>query len=267
MISTATNTVTATIPVGELASGVAVNAAGTTAYVAEQGFNTVTAIDTATNATTEISGFPGAFGIVAFGAPPLAPAPAVTGVSPSRGPQAGGTAVTITGTGFTGATTMHFGTTAASSFTVNSDTQITATAPAAASPDSVDVTVTTPAGTSAASAADLYNYIARPAVTGVSPASGPAAGGNHGDQAGTGLSGATAVTFGPGSNAAGVSCNSAGTSCTAISPAEPAGTVDVQVTTPGGTSPVSTADQYTYVAPPAVVGVSPSHGPVAGGPR
>jgi len=88
--------------------------------------------------------------------------PTVTGVSPSGGPVAGGTSVTITGTGFTGATGVDFGSAAvsASSFTVNSGgTSITATAPgtAVAGPP-VDVTVTTPAGTSATSPADQYTY-------------------------------------------------------------------------------------------------------------
>lgn len=90
--------------------------------------------------------------------------PAVTGVSPSSGPVAGGTTVTITGTGFTGATGVDFGSAAvpASSFTVNSaGTSITATAPdtAVAGPP-VDVTVTTPAGTSATGPADQYTYLA-----------------------------------------------------------------------------------------------------------
>ena len=84
--------------------------------------------------------------------------PVVTGVSPSSGPVAGGTTVTITGTGFTGATGVDFGSAAASSVTVNGDTSITATAPATAIAGPVDVTVTTPAGTSAAGAADQYLY-------------------------------------------------------------------------------------------------------------
>ena len=72
---------------------------------------------------------------------------------------------------------------------------------------------------------------------------------------GTSLSGATAITFGPGHDATSVSCNTAGTSCTAVSPAEGAGTVNVQVTTPYGTSAVSSADQYTYDGVPTVTKV------------
>jgi fibronectin type 3 domain-containing protein len=68
--------------------------------------------------------------------------PIVTGISPNSGPTAGGTVVTITGQNFSGAAgNLHvfFGTTAATSFTINSDTQITATAPAGSG--TVDVTV------------------------------------------------------------------------------------------------------------------------------
>jgi N-acetylneuraminic acid mutarotase len=86
-------------------------------------------------------------------------APAISAVSPADGPLAGGTTVTITGSGFTGATAVNFGSTPASSFTVTSDGQITAASPAAASVGPVDVTVTTPAGTSVTGAADQYAYI------------------------------------------------------------------------------------------------------------
>jgi hypothetical protein len=83
--------------------------------------------------------------------------PAVTAVSPPSGPAAGGTLVTVTGSGFTGATDVFFGSTAAA-FTVVSDTQLTATAPAHAV-GIIDVTVRNPVGTSAASAADQYTFV------------------------------------------------------------------------------------------------------------
>ena len=104
--------------------------------------------------------------------------PAVTGVSPASGPVAGGTTVTVTGSGFTGASKVAFGAVAATSFTVVSGTQITAVSPAQAAA-SYDITVTTAAGTSPVVSADSYTYQApvQPAVTGVSPASGPVAGG------------------------------------------------------------------------------------------
>ena len=79
------------------------------------------------------------------------PAPTVTGVSPNTGSGVGGTSVTITGTNFSGASAVQFGTVAATAYTVDSATQITATAPAEAA-STVDVFVTAPGGTSAANA-------------------------------------------------------------------------------------------------------------------
>ena len=83
--------------------------------------------------------------------------PTVASVSPNRGPTTGGTSVTITGTNLTGATSVKFGSTTAVSFTVNSATQITTRSPAAAL-GTVDVTVTTPAGTSTTSSGDQFTY-------------------------------------------------------------------------------------------------------------
>lgn len=83
--------------------------------------------------------------------------PTVTGISPMSGRTAGGTSVTITGTNFTGATAVKFGTTNATSYTVNSATQITATSPAG-SIGTVDITVTTPGGTSGTVSGDRFSY-------------------------------------------------------------------------------------------------------------
>ncbi len=71
-------------------------------------------------------------------------APTVTGLSPTNGLTTGGTLVTITGTSFTGATTVDFGTTAATNLTVVNDTTLTADSPAGTG--TVAVTVTTPVG-------------------------------------------------------------------------------------------------------------------------
>ena len=66
--------------------------------------------------------------IVASG--PVSPSgPVVASISPTSGSAIGGTTVTITGSGLTGVNKVLFGTTA-SSFTVKSDTQITAVSPA-----------------------------------------------------------------------------------------------------------------------------------------
>jgi hypothetical protein len=74
--------------------------------------------------------------------------------------------VTITGTGFTGATAVYFGGTVAAITGTTSDTSITATSPATTTAGVVDVTVTTPRGTSATSSADQYTYQIGGTVTG-----------------------------------------------------------------------------------------------------
>jgi hypothetical protein len=87
---------------------------------------------------------------------PAAP-PTVTAVNPNSGPDTGGTKVVITGTHLTGATAVKFGHVPAQKVTPVSETEIKAVAPAG-SPGTVDVTVTTPAGTSAISSADHFTY-------------------------------------------------------------------------------------------------------------
>jgi hypothetical protein len=187
---------------------------------------------------------------------PTASPPAVTKVEPNAGPAAGGTSVTITGTNLSPATAVEFGSNNAASFTVNSETSITAVSPAGTG--TADVTVTTLCGTSLTSEADRFTYA--PTVNKVEPTSGPAAGGTSVTITGTGLTGATAVKFGS-NNAASYTVNSPG-SITVVSPAG-AGTVDVTVITAAGTSPTSPADQFTYG--PTVTKVEPSHGSPGGG--
>lgn len=84
-----------------------------------------------------------------------ATAPTLTALNPTSGGP--GTTVVITGTGFTGATAVTFGGTNAAAFTVNSDTQITAVAPTGMTAGEIDVVVTTPAGSSATSAASKFD--------------------------------------------------------------------------------------------------------------
>ncbi|HWX45481.1 MAG TPA: IPT/TIG domain-containing protein, partial [Solirubrobacteraceae bacterium] len=83
-----------------------------------------------------------------------------------------------------------------------------------------------------------------PTVTGVTPHHGPSAGGTLVRIEGTNLTGATAVDFGL-TPATSFRVNSA-TSITAVSPAGTAGTVDVTVTTSGGTSAITPHDRYRY---------------------
>jgi hypothetical protein len=174
----------------------------------------------------------------------VVPVPTVTGISPASGYTTGGDSVTITGTNFSGATAVNFGSTAAN-FTYNSATSITAVSPAE-SAGTVDIRVVTPSGKSVTSSADQFTYtVPPPTVTGISPAFGVTAGGTTVTITGTGFSGATAVNFG--NNAVtNITVNTAGTSITAVSPAGSNGTVDITVVTASGTSATVNADQFTY---------------------
>ena len=99
------------------------------------------------------------------------PAPIVLSLSPSSGNISGGTSVAISGNNFAGATSVKFGTTAATNMIVNSNTQIHVTTPAHAA-GTVSVSVTTSSGTNAANS--LFTYTAPPA-----PAPAPLPGGGN----------------------------------------------------------------------------------------
>lgn len=184
-----------------------------------------------------------------------ADAPTVSGVNPSSGSPDGGTFVEIMGTGFSTATTVQFGSTVLTSndFTINSDTSITLTSPPG-SAGVVDITVTNPGGTSAITSNDQFTYISPPSIDGVSPNSGYTNVNTLVTISGSNFTGATQVYFGTtAANSFSVDDDS---SISATSPFGSAGVVDITVVTPGGTSTISSADQFTYVAPPAIIFVS-----------
>ncbi len=180
-------------------------------------------------------------------------APVVTSVSPNSGPAAGGTAVTINGSGFTGVTSVKFGA-VATPFWVVSSTKITATSPAGTG--TVNVTVTTTGGVSNGVA---YTYVPTPVISSLTPGQGPTAGANTVTIAGTNLAGATAVQFG--TSPATITGNTS-TQVTVTVPAAAAAPADVTVTTAGGTSnPLP----YYYIPLPEVALLSPNQGPLSGG--
>ncbi|QKV93118.1 IPT/TIG domain-containing protein [Streptomyces sp. NA02950] len=184
-----------------------------------------------------------------------ASAPVLTSIAPSQGSVNGGNTVTLTGSGFTGATAVTFGFQPAVSFTVVSSTQITAVVPPG-SAGAVPVTVTTPGGTSGSV---TYIYLAIPTLTSVVPSVGPTSGGTTVTLTGTGLLGATAVLFGstPATSFTVVSS----TQITAVVPPG-TGTVQISVVTPGGTS---NTVPYTYVPVPVLTSVVPTQGPLTAG--
>jgi hypothetical protein len=177
--------------------------------------------------------------------------PTVSSVAPGNGPASGGTAVTIEGTFFKNVKAVKFGSTNAASFAVKSATSITATSPAG-TVGTVDVTVTISGGrTSPTGPADHFEFT--PAITGISPDTGAAAGGTPVTITGSGFAvgkASTQFAFGFGSEATEVNCTST-TECTAttaeISKEEgTSGIVNVTATVNGVMSPETPAAQFHY---------------------
>jgi hypothetical protein len=84
--------------------------------------------------------------------------PTVSSVSPNLSVLAGGATVTITGTNFTSASQVYFGSTPVTPVTYNSSTSLSVVAPSSSTAKTVDVTVATTYGLSATSSADKFTY-------------------------------------------------------------------------------------------------------------
>ncbi|MGC9220893.1 MAG: protease pro-enzyme activation domain-containing protein [Solirubrobacteraceae bacterium] len=168
-------------------------------------------------------------------------APAVAKITPTAGRKAGGAVVTISGSGFSHVSAVHFGSRRAKSFKVDSTKKIVAIAPAGSG--TVYVTVSTGAGASRRVKAGRFAYLARPAVLRLSPDSGPSAGGTRVTVFGTGFTRVSAVRFGN-KRARSFRVRSAG-KLVAVAPAA-AGRQPVRVSTPGGTSRVGRAARFRF---------------------
>ncbi len=194
----------------------------------------------------------------------------------------GGEKVTIIGTGFLGATAVHFGSASAKSFKVRTSgrykgEEIKAVEPPLSAVDqhTVDVTVTTPEGTSAITPGDEFTYVLPAStISSISPEEGKATGGTTVSISGADFIEVTAVDFGSFS-AAEFKVNSFG-SITAVSPAQTVGRVSITVTTPGGVSSsgICKKDHVHFPCPehehfkvvePTITSVSPNSGPATGG--
>ena len=202
-----------------------------------------------------------------------APVPVITSFSPTSGPVAGGTTVTLTGTGFSGAGPGYTGTEmvaeslmdtegfSVASFIVVSDTEVqlvTGPLPDGASPGEL-FGLETPGGL--AISPDMFTYVADPVVSSVAPGSGTTAGGTTVVITGSGFTGATAVTFGGTTATFTVESD---TTIDTTTPAGSPGTVDVDVTTPDGTGDGTAAFIYEELGP-IITSFTPTSGPADGG--
>lgn len=190
----------------------------------------------------------------------------VSSISPDSGPETGGTAVVIRGSGFgpgPGGVAVLFGGAAAASVEVVTDTLLTATTPPGPA-GTVDVTIENSVGVSA-TAAGAFTYEAADPLTasGLAPAEGPVDGGTVVTVQGSGFAPGIAVLFGAVASPSVELLN--GGLLTAVSPAQPGGDVDVRLVATDGRE--VSAGTFTYVSPPplAIAGISPDSGPDRGG--
>ncbi|AII54391.1 IPT/TIG domain-containing protein [Hymenobacter sp. APR13] len=158
--------------------------------------------------------------------------PSISGLSPASGPV--GRTVTITGTDFTGVSSVALNGTVLSTFTLVNSTTITFVVPAGAT--SGPVLVTAPDGS--AQSVDSFTVLVPPTLTSISPNTGAV--GTSVTLTGSNLTGATAVTFSGTSNntvTTGLTVSGTGSSQT-LTVNVPAGATTglVTVTTPNGTS-------------------------------
>jgi hypothetical protein len=187
-------------------------------------------------------------------------APAITGISPSTGPTAGGQWVNLTGVGFDSQMTVKFGNTTVATNNFNTalnmvcPSSIFCFVPSPPGTGQVQITATLAGVTSNETPADLYTYAVFPSVTDLSPANGPVTGGISVTITGTNFSTApdgTTFQFGP-LAATNVTCASS-TQCTVTAPVREAsaGFLEVPVTaTVNGFTSVTNFDFLFGTAPP-----------------
>jgi len=191
--------------------------------------------------------------------------PTFASITPNSGPTTGSTPVTIVGTNFVsgGSFGVTIGGAPATGVIWNSPTQITAVTPAGTQ-GAQNVVVTNNDGQTATGTA-AYTYIGLtppPTFASITPTSGPTPGGQTVTITGTNfINGSTSVIVG-GIAATNVSVSSS-TVLTATTPAHTVGTVDVTITTAGGSA--TGMGVYTYVAAPTFTGISPISGSTNGG--
>lgn len=214
---------------------------------------------------------------------PTAPAtPDVVAMTPTSGPTAGGTTVTLAGTGLDDATAVNVCDVAVTDFDVGGKgTSLTfVTPPCDAGPQAVSVTgsVTT------VTVPDAFSYIApdtastptaaeQATLSGIAPTQGSTQGGTPVKLSGTSLGSAASVSI-CGADVTELEIAADGSSVTfATPPCEP-GAVPVAVGFGDG-STLAAPQEFTYVAPDdgaqtaadtaSITGMSPASGPVAGG--
>jgi len=176
------------------------------------------------------------------------PAPTVTGIAPSSGLTHKVTQVLVTGTDLTGATKVTLDG-AALTFTKVSATQLRVNLPAHPVGDA-ELQVTAPGGTSTVDTASTFTYRAppEPAITAITPSTGPTYLRTAVKVTGVNLTDASKLTV---DGVSVVFTKVSDTELKVVLPVHATGAADLQVTTPGGETPLGSDTQFTYVGPPA----------------
>ncbi len=185
----------------------------------------------------------------------------VLGVAPARGPAAGGTPVTVVGTGFSATPQVTFGGAPAGTVGLLDSHRIAVTTPpGAAGP----VTVTVTDGSSSASLANGFTYFAGLTLTAVAPAEGSTAGGTTVTLAGSGFAPGDRVRIGP-LPATSIQVAGPGT-IEATTPPGTAGPADVRVISGADPSLFAILPRaFTYSDDFRLIQVAPGSGAQAGG--
>lgn len=189
-------------------------------------------------------------------------APTISSVTLPAGALAGGTSITIAGTGFQSNATVSIdpsGTPAACAVTALSSTSITCTTSAHAA-GTYNVRVTNEEGQSV-TAASVYTYQAAPTVSTLSVNNGPSSGGTSVTITGTGILAGATASFG------GTNCTSINvtppTTLTCLTPSHATGLVNVVVTNADNQTG-TLVSSFTFQGTPSITSVSPSGGNTAG---
>jgi hypothetical protein len=166
------------------------------------------------------------------------PGPSISSISPTSGLSTGGTAVTITGAGFSTSPVVKIGGITATNVVLVGSTTITATTPAHAA-GLTDVVVTNSDAQSVTQVGGFTYKNAAPTITSVSPIGGTISGGAVVTISGTNFIAGATVTFG-GTAATSVSVSN-GNTITATAPMHVSGAADIKVTNPDGQTVTKTA--------------------------
>lgn len=192
---------------------------------------------------------------------PVGAPPAITSIVPSTGREAGGTTVTITGSGFSAQGTWTLGGKTLENVATVTGSLVTARTPAG-TPGKKDLVYVAPDGR-VALRLQGFEYLAAPVLTAVTPALGNKAGGTEVNLLGDHFNAAMEVYFGQNRGQV-LSVSSESTALVRTPTAPIAGKVDVRVKNPDGQEAVL-AQGFEFLDTPTLTSVWPPSGPTSGG--